>query len=107
MPQQQKVEVINLVADPAAEFDWNQAVSMKEAAKRMRGRMPGRTACKFVATRWATRGWSPRGKPVRIILPTVRLDGYRWTMNAWIDKFEKARMEWQRVQWRPVLGPGQ
>ncbi len=97
------VETIRLVADPAAEFDWSCALSMKDAAHLMRGRRPGQTACKFVATRWATRGWSPRGKPVRVILPSVRIDGYRWTMQSWVQKFEAARLEWQGVMWRPVV----
>ncbi len=83
--------LVDLGIDVQATFVKEEAVSLIGASKLLRGRY-GRPDHNSVL-RWANehRGYTCNG--FRVVLPSIKLGGIRWTMPEWVRAFEAARTE--------------
>lgn len=83
---------VNLGIDFQGTFRPEEAVTLREVAKLLRGRR-GRLNLD-VCRRWAVRGCHPAGErgPL-LILPTIKWNGIRMAMPEWIEAFERVRIQ--------------
>lgn len=74
------------------DFDLSNALTMTQAAQRIRGRARARVS-RAVVNRWATRGYAPRGWiGERLKLATLLIGSTRYTMPAWLEEFDRRRV---------------
>ncbi len=85
------MRTIDLGINLQAELDLAHALTLIDATKLLRGRR-GAPAYNTVM-RWARPNQGYSVGMVRVVLPTVLLNGVRWTMPAWVRAFEQARTE--------------
>lgn len=83
-------------------FDLKGAITLTEAAQRIRGERSTRLN-REVAARWARKGYRPRGSSEPLLrLPTVLIGSTLWLMPQWLEAWERARVKMGTRAVRPM-----